>query len=31
MNMDKLVEYKMAGETELVGENKPQCHSANRK
>jgi hypothetical protein len=26
MNMDKVVELEMAGETEVLGENLPQCH-----
>jgi hypothetical protein len=26
MNMEELVELELAGETEVLGENLPQCH-----
>jgi hypothetical protein len=26
MNMEQLVEWELAGETEISGENVPQCH-----
>jgi hypothetical protein len=31
MMMDKLVEWWLAGETEVLGENLPQCHSVHNK
>jgi hypothetical protein len=31
MNMEQLVEWKLAGETEVLGENLPQRHFIDRK
>jgi hypothetical protein len=29
MNVEQLAEWELAGETEVVGENLPQCHFAH--
>jgi hypothetical protein len=31
MIVEQLVECELAGETEVLGENLPQCHFVNRK
>jgi hypothetical protein len=31
MDMEQLVEWELAGETEVLGENFPQCHFVNHK
>jgi hypothetical protein len=31
MNMEQSVEGELAGETEVLGENLPQCHSVRHK
>jgi hypothetical protein len=31
MSVEQSVEWRLAGETEVVGENLPQCHFANHK
>jgi hypothetical protein len=31
MNMEQSVEYELAGETEVFGENVPQCHFVHHK
>jgi hypothetical protein len=31
MMMEKLVEWRLAGETEVLGENMPQCRFVNHK
>jgi hypothetical protein len=28
MNMEKLVQWELAGKTEVIGENLPQCHKS---
>jgi hypothetical protein len=31
MNVEQSVKWELAGETEVLGENLPQCHFANHK
>jgi hypothetical protein len=31
MNVEQSVEWELAGETEVLGENMPQCHLAHHK
>jgi hypothetical protein len=31
MMLENLVEWRLAGETELLGENQPQCHFVHHK
>jgi hypothetical protein len=31
MNVKQMVEWKLSGETEILGENLPQCHLVHKK